>query len=341
MKNINNHLLNILESAIKEVYPDPNKQDTNTDGEEPNDSSNLDAPADDQNQTGGDSPMDDLEGSNGAPSDPNNPTGDDSGLDGMEGGSGDIGDLGGGGGFGGGGGGLGDIDSGQQPSEEDTGIDTIEDDSTEDPVKAIVDKVKDLANKTSDELMILKYLKAGVQQRFPNPKDAQMVINQLKQSGNATLANSADRLQSFLLLKQERKNVMKNKKKTLENLNENELRAVIKRFIDKKFNKLVTEGEMSQIMAGMPSVSQKSSAGNSTFDAERSLGIKAKTLGLEFEKDMIKELDLIAPNQMDGNSQKIYKETMDNFHDKFVAAVVDAVNAIKILPKNEHEEQKA
>ena len=335
MRNIN--LLNILESAIKEVYPDPNKQqDTNTDGEEPIDPSNLDAPADDQNQTGGDSPMDDLEGSNGAPSDPNNP------LDGMEGGSGDIGGLGGGGGgFGGGGGGLGDINSGQQPSGGDTGTDTIEDDSTEDPVKAIVDKVKGLANKTNDELMILKYLKAGVQQRFPNPKDAQMVINQLKQSGNATLANSADRLQNFLLLKQERKNVMKNKKKTLENLNENELRAVIKRFIDKKFNKLVIEGEMSQIMAGMPSVSQKSSVGNSTFDAERSLGIKAKTLGLEFEKDMIKELDLIAPNQMDGNSQKIYKETMDNFHDKFVAAVVDAVNAIKILPKNEHEEQKA
>lgn len=335
MRNIN--LLNILESAIKEVYPDPNKQqDANTDGEEPIDPNNLDAPADDQNQTGGDSPMDDLEGSNGAPSDPNNP------LDGMEGGSGDIGGLGGGGGgLGGGGGGLGDIDSGQQPSGEDTGIDTIEDDSTEDPVKAIVDKVKGLANKTNDELMILKYLKAGVQQRFPNPKDAQMVINQLKQSGNATLANSADRLQNFLLLKQERKNVMKNKKRTLENLNENELRAVIKRFIDKKFNKLVTEGEMSQIMAGMPSVSQKSSVGNSTFDAERSLGIKAKTLGLEFEKDMIKELDLIAPNQMDGNSQKIYKETMDSFHDKFVAAVVDAVNAIKILPKNEHEEQKA
>lgn len=325
MKN-NQKLYKIIKSVIREVYPD----DSPLDKKDGDDLNNPDAPTDDQNGLDDQTPIEGDDNSTKASDGLDDSNGDD--LENIDGG-GDIGNIGGGG-FGGGGG-FDSIGSADSSDDNDTGG-TLPSEEDKDPVTSIVNTMTKLSSKTNDVPTLLKFLKAGVQNKLPNPMNSKPVLDKLKQSGNASLADAADRFQKFLLIKQEGYNLPMKKK--LENLSEQELRTVVRRFIDKKVQKL-QEGSVDQIMASMPSVTKPTSAGNSTFAAERSLGVKAKEAALAFESDMVKELDLVNPNDMDLNSQKIYKEVMDAFHDKFVAAVVDAVNGIKILPKNEHEEQ--
>lgn len=79
------------------------------------------------------------------------------------------------------------------------------------------------------------------------------------------------------------------------------------------------------------------------YTATRSLMIKAQQAALDFEKDIVKELDLVNPDTMDEISQQVYHQATEKMAKLVTNAVVDCVKSLEGLPKNQetaNEEQQ-
>jgi len=210
-----------------------------------------------------------------------------------------------------------------------------------DPITSLMTTATDLSKKTKDTPQILKAIKAGIQDKFSDSSKAEPLVKQLTQSDDPTLVNVGQRLNQFIKMKEA---TMK------ETVLEQQLRAVIAKLVDKRVRTLKESGKLQKVIEAMqaqPPMSDstsfdapQSSSGDTNFDAVRSLALKAQQTALGFEADMRKELDLLDPNKMDRNSQELYAKAMDMFHSSMVAAVTDAVNAVKALPKNTPDKQQ-
>lgn len=77
-----------------------------------------------------------------------------------------------------------------------------------------------------------------------------------------------------------------------------------------------------------------------SFNATRILKNAARSAVLDFEREIIKELNLVAPDEMDDSSQAAYNEAMEKMTTVVVNAVVDAVQAVEHLPRIQEEESK-
>lgn len=79
--------------------------------------------------------------------------------------------------------------------------------------------------------------------------------------------------------------------------------------------------------------SQTSGKGMSAFTAVRNLRVSAQGAALKFEEQIVKELGLLNPDQMDELSQQVYHQATTKLMDVFTSAVVDCVQAMEGLPK--------
>lgn len=77
-----------------------------------------------------------------------------------------------------------------------------------------------------------------------------------------------------------------------------------------------------------------------SFNATRILKNAARSAVLDFEREIIKELNLIAPDEMDDSSQAAYNEAMEKMTTVVVNAVVDAVQAVEHLPRVQEETER-
>ena len=75
-----------------------------------------------------------------------------------------------------------------------------------------------------------------------------------------------------------------------------------------------------------------------SFNATRILKNAARSAVLDFEREIIKELNLITPDEMDDSSQAAYNEAMERMTTVVVNAVVDAVQAVEHLPRVQDED---
>jgi hypothetical protein len=76
------------------------------------------------------------------------------------------------------------------------------------------------------------------------------------------------------------------------------------------------------------------------FQAIRSLTIQAQQAAMKFEDSMVDALELVEPDEMDDDEQRIYSQAMSDMHSKVIEAVVHAANVIKHL-KTKPAEQPA
>ena len=82
-----------------------------------------------------------------------------------------------------------------------------------------------------------------------------------------------------------------------------------------------------------------SESGITNLTATKRLAIRAQEAALDFEKTMVKELELIDPDEMDGMSQRIYLDATKVMGAKVRDAVLDAVKALTALPKKQQDEE--
>lgn len=73
------------------------------------------------------------------------------------------------------------------------------------------------------------------------------------------------------------------------------------------------------------------------FTATRRLTILARKASMDFEEDIVNELGLMKPDDMDEASQKVYYHAMKKLEASFIGAVVDTVKEVLNLPKEEDE----
>ncbi len=67
--------------------------------------------------------------------------------------------------------------------------------------------------------------------------------------------------------------------------------------------------------------------------ALRRLIIKAEQTALDFEKNIVNELDLISPDSMDEKTQRVYLHIVASLKRSLVSAVIDAAKELNKLPK--------
>lgn len=206
-----------------------------------------------------------------------------------------------------------------------------------DKATELADKAKKTSEERPDTTETLKVIKAGAQAAgaltndASNKKVTDALNKQAELGANETFMDAKKRYSEFTKIKEEKMN-----------LAEQKLRLIVKKLVERKVNQLKESGELAGVInaleRGTP-VETPVVPGNDTYDAVRSLELKSRQAAMAFESDMRKELDLLDANKMDKQSQEHYDKAMKAFHGKFVAAVVDAVEAIKGLPKNKKEEQ--
>ena len=309
-------------------------QTTTTGANDPNATPDLTgASAVPPNDLDGNSGIDGLDASNGAPtqSGSGSPSSDPSmaGDDSMGGAMDDPSSMGGdpsgsilsGGGGGGGSGGAGFTDSGggdggdgsEEPeSPEDKGVLDFDD-----PAKA----AKEALNYTTDIPEILKVVKASMENNDNAKQELKTIIDKLRQERNHNLHLVANRLElfadPFLTESRTKSNIVKTKnmkttKSTTSRTN------IIKEFIQEETNKEFIKQLNEEA---------------TDFTAVRQLRHQATDMAMKFEDTIVKLLGLKHPDNMDPNSQQHYLTAVQDMTRKFLAAVTDAVSALRPLPK--------
>jgi len=254
-------------------------------------------------------PADDGSGGGGAPADLG---GDmpDAGGD-MGGGAGGI--LGGDGG-GGGGGGEGGISGagGGEESEIDSGgdIETLQQ-ATQDPVKFVADDLLSKSLETGDSSKILSDAKGLIQALGLTVDQTQEIIAKLRENNpNYVLQTALTRLEQFVAPVAIEENRKMNP--------EDKIRHLVKEYVEifmKKKGKLLTERASVKL------------------SAMRVLDAEARKTAMDFEKQMVSELELVDPDDMSPEDQRRYLEAVQAMHAGIVASVVDCVNKIADLPR--------
>jgi len=74
-----------------------------------------------------------------------------------------------------------------------------------------------------------------------------------------------------------------------------------------------------------------------SFNAIRTLTIKAQDAALKFENDIVKTLGLVDPNAMSDVEQDLYATVMADLHQTFATAVANAAKTVARLPKAPEE----
>ena len=72
--------------------------------------------------------------------------------------------------------------------------------------------------------------------------------------------------------------------------------------------------------------------------ALRRLIIKAEQTALDFEKNIVNELDLISPDSMDEKTQRVYLHIVASLKRSLVSAVIDAAKELNKLPKEKQKD---
>jgi hypothetical protein len=67
------------------------------------------------------------------------------------------------------------------------------------------------------------------------------------------------------------------------------------------------------------------------MQAIRSLSIQAQQAALKFEESMLDALEIIDPDQLSPDEQRIYSQTMNDMHSKIIEAVTEAAGVIQHL----------
>lgn len=117
---------------------------------------------------------------------------------------------------------------------------------------------------------------------------------------------------------------------------------------NKEYNKTAAKGSKSTITiteAKLEELVSKIVARrlneDANFNAIRSLTIRAQEAALKFEDDIVKQLNVVDPNQMNDVQQDVYAHVMADLHQTFATAVANAAKAVSRLPKNPTEEKPA
>lgn len=76
------------------------------------------------------------------------------------------------------------------------------------------------------------------------------------------------------------------------------------------------------------------------FRAARVLKMEAQRAALDFEDQIVKQMGLQDPDQMDGTSQRVYHQVTERMHTEVAAAVMKAINGLGSLPKAATKETK-
>jgi hypothetical protein len=92
--------------------------------------------------------------------------------------------------------------------------------------------------------------------------------------------------------------------------------------------------------AAVDSIGEPSDAPSRDITAERRLRIRARENALDFEQEIVKQLDLMDPNQLSPEQQQAYVDAMEEMSVKLEKAVMDAVASLKGMPKAASESGK-
>lgn len=96
-------------------------------------------------------------------------------------------------------------------------------------------------------------------------------------------------------------------------ITEKELRKIVKEAVQKKLS-MINEGN--------------------DFTAKRQIVLAAGNTSMSFETEIVKLLDLVAPDDLPDEAQKMYYQVVEDMKSKFVEAVTEAVNKLSKFPRN-------
>ena len=74
------------------------------------------------------------------------------------------------------------------------------------------------------------------------------------------------------------------------------------------------------------------------FQAIRSLTIQAQQAAMKFEDSMLDALDIVDPDELCDDEQRVYSQAMSDMHTKIIEAVVHAAEVVKNLKSRPSEE---
>lgn len=75
------------------------------------------------------------------------------------------------------------------------------------------------------------------------------------------------------------------------------------------------------------------------FQAVRSLAIQAQQAAMKFEETMVNTLELVDPDDLTEEEQRVYAQAMADMHSKIIEAVVEASEVLKNLSSKPDEEE--
>lgn len=233
-----------------------------------------------------------------------------------------------------------------EPSKE------LQQQSPEDKLKNIEDEVNEFAKTTQNVNLITKFIKSKLE-TVSDELTRQMVTDwttNLTTADNVAVRLSAKQLLNFISNNKSMVNPVNPSPVVattpLSSLEEERIKLIVKCLVERELRKTsLMEEDLSSVLTKervfqkpleeTPPEQQRSQRANvSNFTAQRQLLLTAAGVALKFETDVVRQLGLIDPDSMNQESQRKYLTAMEDFKAKLQAAVVDAVKAVKDLPKN-------
>jgi hypothetical protein len=117
----------------------------------------------------------------------------------------------------------------------------------------------------------------------------------------------------------------------------NEISTADFRQAQKDISSTAVNPPAGQVVPDRIAVGPATPPGDPNFMAIRQLSIMARDASLSFEANIIKQLGLRDPNGMDAESQKYYNDVMESMQLGIMSLVVDAIQKVSELPKEEKE----
>ena len=204
---------------------------------------------------------------------------------------------------------------GETPPEEEV-PDEQEEEEAKGPVDSTFDELEELIKKTEDIPKVIKMLKANVQSKFEGLHDPALaeLVNKINNEGSlaAKVAlNTRPELADLKTLIQSPTEEVINTGDVMK-IRESELKKLASKIAEVKFQKL-TE--------------------NTNLTAQRRLVSMAEQMVMEFEADIIKEFNIVNPDNMDPEVQHAYINIVGAMQKKISTAVVEALDKLQAFPR--------
>lgn len=238
-------------------------------------------------------------------------------------GTGSLGNLGGGGGGGGGGEGFSSDTNEPEGNEEKP----TEKEKPVEPKDELLDNVLSGNLSVATASDIFKALRAAYFE-VPEVQTSWGLIQQeIKDKGSSNAIAGLRRFEQYLVISETKRvesKIMKEVELTKEQIAE----------VTKKLSEKILKEFSNDSSGGISRMSPRAiEKGNLTFMADRKLRISAQQAAYEFEAEIRSELELLNPNEMPMEAQKLYQQAMEIMHSQIISATSNAIAAISKLPK--------